>query len=132
MNQHITYPVAPADAGFAEVPLPFSLATRVGNLLFVSGQAAVDENGTIISGTFEEEFRRSMDNLKRILEAGGSGLDQVAQVRSYIRDAANVPLYNQLYREYFQPPFPARTTITGCLSEALQFEIDCIAVVKIP
>lgn len=130
MNQSISYPVAPSDAGFVETPLPYSLATQVGNLLFVSGQASVDENGAIVSGTFEEEFRRSLENLKRILEAAGSGLDQVAQVRAYIRDAANVPLYNQLYREYFSDPYPARTTITNCLPETLHFEIDCIAVVK--
>jgi 2-iminobutanoate/2-iminopropanoate deaminase len=132
MNHSISYPVAPADAGFVQTPLPFSLATQVGNLLFVSGQASVDENGAIVSGTFEDEFRRSMENLKRILEAANSGMDRVAQVRAYIRDASNVPLYNQLYREYFSEPFPARTTITNCLSEALHFEIDCIAVVNTP
>jgi 2-iminobutanoate/2-iminopropanoate deaminase len=130
MNQPISYPVAPADAGFVETPLPYSLATQVGNWLFVSGQASVDENGAIVSGTFEEEFRRSLQNLTRILEAAGSGLDQVAQVRAYIRDPAHVPLYNQLYREYFSQPYPARTTITNCLPETLHFEIDCIAVVK--
>lgn len=129
MSNLISYPVSPADAGFAQTPLPFSLATQVGSLLFVSGQAAVDANGAIVKGTFEEEFRLSMENLKRILAAAGSGLDRVVQVRTYIRDATNVPLYNQLYVEYFKAPFPARTTITGCLSEALHFEIDCIAVV---
>ena len=118
----------PASASSTQTPLPFSLATQVGDLIFVSGQAAVDENGALVSGTFEEEFRLSLENLKRVLEAAGSDLAHVAQIRSYIRDATNVALYNQLYREYFQEPFPARTTITGCLPEALHFEIDCVAV----
>ena len=125
----IFYPVTTEQAGFADTPLPFSVATRFGDLLFVSGQASVDENGTIISGTFEEELRCSMEWMRRILEAAGTDFSRVVQVRAYVRDPANVPLYNQLYREYFSQPLPARTTLTGCLPETLHFEIDCIAVV---
>ena len=112
-----------------EQRLPFSLAVRAGGLLFVSGQAAVDESGNLVPGTFEAEFRLSLENLRRILEAAGSGLDRVVKISSYVRDAEDVPLYNQLYREYFAAPFPARTTITGCLPAALRFELDCVAVV---
>lgn len=125
----IQYPVQPGDNGLPATPLPFSLATQVGNLIFVSGQASVDENGAIVSGTFEDEFRRSMENLKKVLEAAGSSLGHVVQVRSYIRDPQHVRLYNELYREYFQEPLPARTTLTHCLPEVLHFEIECIAVV---
>ena len=124
----ISYLVSPG--AVMATPLPFSTATQVGELIFVSGQAAVDENGAIVSGTFEEEFRLSIENLKRVLEAAGSDLAHVVQVRSYVRDATNVPLYNQLYREYFPQPFPARTTLIGCLPETLHFEIECIAVVR--
>lgn len=109
--------------------LPFSLAVRVGNLLFVSGQASVDENGTIIPGTFEEEFRRSVDNIRKILEASGSSLDRVVQVRSYVRDPANLEEYNRLYREYFPEPRPARTTLTSCLPDILHYEVECIATI---
>jgi 2-iminobutanoate/2-iminopropanoate deaminase len=127
----IQYPVAPGDNGLPATPLPFSLATQVGNLIFVSGQASVDENGAIVAGTFEEEFRRSLDNLRKVLEAAGSGLDKVVQVRSYIRDPQYVKEYNALYREYFKEPLPARTTLTHCLPVALHFEIECIAVVGV-
>jgi 2-iminobutanoate/2-iminopropanoate deaminase len=125
----IKYPVQPGDLGLPATPLPFSLVTQVGDLIFVSGQASVDENGAIVSGTFEEEFRRSLENLRKVLEAAGSGLDKVVQVRSYVRDPQNVKLYNELYREYFKEPLPARTTLTHCLPEVLHFEIECIAVV---
>jgi 2-iminobutanoate/2-iminopropanoate deaminase len=121
----IQYPVS---SETSRSPLPFSPATQVGNLLFVSGQASTDQEGKRVSDTFEGEFRRAMENLRRILEAAGSGLDRVVQVRSYLRDAENLSLYNTLYREYFRQPYPARTTLTGCL-ENLHFEIDCIAVV---
>jgi len=110
--------------------LPFSPVVRVGNLLFVSGQASVDDAGKIVSDTFEGEFRRSVDNMKRILEAAGSSLAQVVQTRNYVRDPSDVGRYNELYREVFRAPFPARTTITHCLPESLKFEIECIAVVS--
>lgn len=128
MNK-IEYPVSPAAVGLPDTPLPFSLAKRVGNLLFVSGQASVDKSGAIVPGTFEEEFHRSMENLRGILEAVGTDLSHVAQVRAYVRDAGNLALYNQLYRQYFSAPFPSRTTLTGCLPDTLHFEIECVAVV---
>ena len=121
----IKYPVGPETS---KSPLPFSPATQVGNLLFVSGQASTDENGNIVQDTFEAEFRRTMEQLRRILRAAGSDLNRVCQVRAYVKNHADLPLYNQLYREYFTPPYPARTTLTGCLGKVL-FEIDCIAVV---
>lgn len=125
-NAAILYPVPPG--AVMPTPLPFSPATQVGDLIFISGQASVNENGAIVSGTFEEEFRRTLENLKCVLAAAGSDVAHVVQVRSYVRDAANVPLYNRLYREYFQEPFPARTTLTGCLPETLHFEIECVAI----
>lgn len=108
--------------------LPFSPCVVVGDLIFVSGQASVDETGKIVSDTFEGEFRRSLENVRRILEAAGSDLAHVVQTRNYVRDAADGPLFNQLYREYFSAPFPARTTITNCLPPTLRFEIEAVAV----
>ena len=108
--------------------LPFSPAVVVGDLIFVSGQASVDQQGNIVSDTFEGEFRRSIENVRRVLEAAGSDLAHVVQTRNYVRDAGEVPLFNQLYREYFSEPFPARTTITGCLPPSLRFEIKAVAV----
>jgi 2-iminobutanoate/2-iminopropanoate deaminase len=120
----------PRDENTPVSHLPFSPAVRVGDLIFVSGQASVDKTGKIISATFEEEFRRSVENLRDVLESAGSDLAHVVQTRNYIRDSANTPRFNELYREYFSEPFPARTTITGCLPPILHFEIDCIAVPK--
>jgi 2-iminobutanoate/2-iminopropanoate deaminase len=101
----------------------------VGDLVFVSGQASVDAAGRIVSDTFEGEFRRSVENLAKVLAAAGCGLADVVQTRNYVRDPADVPRYNELYREYFREPFPARTTITNCLPPALKYEIEAVAVV---
>lgn len=108
--------------------LPFSAAVEANGFVFVSGQASVDNEGTIIPGTFEDEMRRSMQNVIAILGSAGLTLENVVRVTSYVHDIADVPSYNVLYREYFTQPFPARTTITSCLSPALKFEIDVVAV----
>ena len=71
-----------------------------------------------------------VENLRKVLETAGSDLKHVIQTRNYVRDAANVPRYNELYREYFSAPFPTRTTITNCLPPTLHYEIECVAVAK--
>ncbi|MBS7706991.1 RidA family protein [Chelatococcus asaccharovorans] len=123
----IDYPAAP------DTPrshLPFSPCTRVGDLIFVSGQASVDATGQIISDSFEGEMRRSIENLRKVLETAGSDLAHVVQTRNYVRDASDLAQFNAIYPDYFREPYPARTTITNCLTEALRYEIECIAVVK--
>lgn len=127
MSMQIEYPKKP---GTPVSHLPFSPAVRVGDLIFVSGQASVDATGKIVPDTFEGEFRRSVENLRQVLEDAGSDLKHVVQTRNYVRDPANVARYNELYREYFSAPYPARTTITLCLPPTLHFEIECIAVPK--
>jgi 2-iminobutanoate/2-iminopropanoate deaminase len=107
---------------------PFSPSVCFGDLIFISGQASVDGTGQIVSDTFEGEFRRSIENVHQVLAAAGSDLTHVLQTRNYVRDAADLPLYNELYREYFTEPFPARTTITNCLPPALRYEIEVVAV----
>lgn len=108
--------------------LPFSAAVEANGFIFVSGQASVDNNGVIVSGSFEDEMRRSMQNVLNILKAAGLTLKNVVRVTSYVHDPADLPAYNVTYREFFSAPFPARTTITSCLTAALKFEIDVVAV----
>lgn len=126
----MTHPLVsyPQDATTPTSHLPFSPCVQVGDLIFVSGQASVDEKGNIVGDSFEGEFRRSVENLRKVLESAGSDLQHVVQTRNYVRDAVDVPLFNQLYREYFSAPFPARTTITNCLPLSLRFEIEAVAV----
>ena len=110
--------------------LPFSPCVRVGPFVFVSGQASVDGAGRIVPDTFEGEMRRSLENLRAVLRAAGCELSDVVQTRNYVDDPANVPTFNRLYQDYFSAPFPARTTLTGCLGGALRYEIDCVAVMR--
>jgi len=110
--------------------LPFSPAVRAGQYVFISGQASVDENGTIVNGSFEEECRRSFDNLGKILKAAGLSFEDVVQVRNYVDQKEDLAAFNRIYKEYFSAPFPARTTLMGCLGDLLKFEVDAVAMVK--
>jgi 2-iminobutanoate/2-iminopropanoate deaminase len=108
--------------------LPFTPAVEAGVFVFVSGRASVDDKGSIIPGTFEERVRRSMDNVVRVLGDAGLTLRDVVRVTSYVRDPPDGPRYNEIYRGHFSDPLPARTTLSNCLSPALRFEVDVIAV----
>lgn len=108
----------------------FSPAIESGGFVFVSGQASVDPDGNIMRGTFEQEMRRSMHNLKQVLQEAGLTLKDVVQVRSYLGRKEDLSEYNQLYAEYFSPPLPARTTLIGVLADVLLFEIDAVATVR--
>jgi 2-iminobutanoate/2-iminopropanoate deaminase len=108
--------------------LPFSSAIKAGGFVFVSGQASVDDDGTVHPDTFENEFRRTMSCIERILAAAGATLSQVVSVKGYLRDQDKWAEYNTLYREFFKDPYPARTTIVKCLG-TVQVEIDVIAYV---
>lgn len=110
-------------------PLPFSAAVRAGGFVFVSGQASVDETGNIVTDSFEGEMRRAMANLERILAECDLGLGDVVQVRAYIGTVEDVGPFNELYRDYFDEPYPARTTVAGCIG-SLKFEIDAVALDK--
>lgn len=112
----------------ARSDLPFSPAIVAGDLVFVSGQASVDrKDGHIINGTFEEEMRRSIENMQAILMAEGLSLDHVISVRCYLADAGDWAEHNRIYAEYFPEPRPTRTTLTGVLGTLLKYELDCVA-----
>lgn len=107
--------------------LPFSPAVRAGEFVFVSGQASVDNDGKLVHDTFENEMRRTMKHIETILSATGLTLRDVVQVRAYVDQKSDLPEYNRIYREYFTEPYPARTTLIGCLAGVIKVEIDVVA-----
>lgn len=111
----------------APLSAPLSHAIRAGDFVFVSGQASTDpRTGAFVPASFEEEFARTIENLRRILSAAGADLGDVVRVGAYLRDESVRPLYNELYARTFRPPYPARTTI-GNPFQFLQVELDCVA-----
>ena len=112
---------------FPKSQLPYSPAIRVGPWLYVSGQASVDSSGQIVSDDFAGEMRRALGNLQQVLSVAGFELSDVVQTRNYLGSQDNLTEFNRIYAEFFRPPYPARTTIMGCLGDLLKYEIDLVA-----
>ncbi len=93
---------------------PFRLAQgyRVGDLLFISGQAAIDDDGGLVGiGDFDAQAEQAFRNLDRALRAGGSSLANVVKVTIYLTDMRNFPKIVELRGHWFTPPFPADTNV---------------------
>ena len=108
---------------------PYSQAIIEGDFIFVAGQGPIDpRTGTRETGNVRAETTRVFENLKGILEAAGSSLEQVVKCNVYLRDINDFAAMNEVYKTYFTPPFPARTTIqAGALPGGIAVEIECIA-----
>jgi 2-iminobutanoate/2-iminopropanoate deaminase len=108
----------------------FSQAVQAGNLLQIAGQVGVDpETDALVGATIEEQTRRTFDNLVAVLEAAGASLRDVIMVRVYLTDRAHFGPMNEIYSDYVQEPFPARTTVFVGLAEGMLVEIDALAVI---
>ena len=107
-------------------------AYRVGNLIFVSGQTASDEAGESVYDTFDTQADSAFENLRKVLEAGGSSLEKIIKVNIYLTDMANFPKIIELRRRYFKPPYPADTIVeVGALAlPQLMIEIEAVALVE--
>lgn len=108
---------------------PYSSATILGNLVFVSGQGPIDPaTDKFVGETVEEQTRRVLENIKIILEEVGSSLDKVLKCNVYLSDMNDFQKMNGVYAEFFSQNPPARTTIqAGRLPFDIKVEIECIA-----
>lgn len=107
---------------------PYAQGVRVGDLVFVSGQIALDPaTGALVPGGVEEQTRRVMLNLKAILEAGGSGLERVVKATVYLTDLGQFEAMNGVYGTFFTADKPARVTVeVSRLPRGAAVEIDAI------
>jgi 2-iminobutanoate/2-iminopropanoate deaminase len=111
---------------------PYVQAVRTGNLLFVSGQVALDPaTGVLVEGGVEDQTRRVLQNLAAILEAGGSGLDRVVKATVYLTDLGSFEAMNRVYASFFPGDKPARVTVeVSRLPRNSLVEIDAIGIVE--
>ena len=114
--------------------LPFSEAVRVGDTVFLSGQMGiVPGTMTLAPGGVKAETRQALENLRTILEAHGLSLKHVVRCSVMLADMADWPAFNEVYREFFEAPFPARSAFgVNGLALGGRVEIECIAEAKPP
>ena len=111
---------------------PYSHAVKAGGFVYVSGQAALDpKTSQPIGGTVAEETRRTLENVRAILEASGANLDDVIKCSVFLADIRDFAEMNAVYSEFFGKAKPARTTVQASLPAAgLKVEIDCVAFIE--
>jgi 2-iminobutanoate/2-iminopropanoate deaminase len=108
---------------------PYSQAIIEGDFIFVAGQGPINPlTNTLELGDARSETQRVFENLRAILQAAGSSLDDVIKCNVYLRDIDDFAAMNEVYGTFFTAPFPARTTIqAGALPGGIAVEIECIA-----
>ncbi|HWI61810.1 MAG TPA: RidA family protein [Symbiobacteriaceae bacterium] len=119
-------PVHPAGA---PIPAgPYSPAVIAGDFVFVSGQGPLlPGTREIREGGIREQTAQVLENIRTILAAAGCTMADVVKVQAHLADMKDFAAYNEVYREYFPEPFPARTTVQSGLPGPFSVEIDVTA-----
>ena len=112
----------------AELGGPYSQAIVHNGFIYVSGQGSVDPiTNRVKAGTIENETRLALENIKSIMNEAGSSLDNILQVRVFLTEIREYGRFNDVYREYFKDPMPARTCLqVKNLPFGLRVEIDAV------
>jgi 2-iminobutanoate/2-iminopropanoate deaminase len=110
---------------------PYSQAVRSGNVIYTSGQIALDPGtGILVEGDFAAQARRVFENLKAVLAAAGTGFGSVVKATVYLTDLGNFTTLNEIYASYLGDSKPARSTVgVSQLPKGAAVEIDLIAIV---
>lgn len=120
MKEEIRSPKAPFPGG------PYSQGIKTDSRIYVSGQRPVDAATNAIPTGFAEQARLCLDNVRHVLEAGGATMDDVVSVSVYLADISHFHEFNEIYKTYFQAPYPSRTTVS-CSLRGILVEISAVA-----
>ena len=123
MKRAISSPDAPKAVG------PYSSALRAGQLLFVSGQVPLDpKTGSMVGGDIATQARQVLRNIGALLDVDGLSYASVVRTTVFLADMGDFAAMNEVYREFFTEPYPARSTIQAArLPRDARIEIDVIA-----
>jgi 2-iminobutanoate/2-iminopropanoate deaminase len=123
MKSIVSTPNAPGSIG------PFSQAVKANGFVFVSGQVALDPaTQKVIDGDVSAQTERTLMNVKAILEAAGSGLENVVRSGVYLRNMGDFAAMNAVYGRFFTADHPARTIEVSRLPLDVLVEVDVVAV----
>jgi reactive intermediate/imine deaminase len=119
----------PVETDEAPAPVgPYSQALAAGGVLYLSGQVPLEPaTGELVEGGIAEQTRRCLDSLDALCRAGGSRLQHAARLTIYLTDLSLFGEVNEVYSEYFEEPYPVRTTVeVSGLPKGSLVEIDAI------
>ena len=107
---------------------PYSQVIESGGFLFLAGQVPLTPHGTMNEGDIKDQTRQVLNNLKAVLEAAGATMNDVVKTTIFLADLGDFETVNGIYAEYFQEPYPARSTVqVSKLPKGARLEIDAIA-----
>jgi len=123
MKEIINPKTAPAPIG------PYSKGVKCKGFIFVGGQLPIDpKTEKLVEGSIKEQTEQSIENVKAILEAGGSSLEKVVKTTVYLKDINDFNEMNEIYKKFFKKDFPARATVqVARLPRDALIEIEAIA-----
>ena len=111
---------------------PYSQAVKAGNLMFISGQIPLDpKTGDLVSQSIEDQAKQVLENVKSICEAAGCSLDDIVKISIFLTDLSNFAVVNEMMKEYFSEPYPARATVeVSGLPLGVNVEIEAIVLIN--
>jgi reactive intermediate/imine deaminase len=109
--------------------LPFSEAVRAGDLMFLSGQIGFDAaTGKPVPGGIKAEARQALTLIKDVLTRNNASMADVVKCTVFLVDIAEWPAFNEVYMEFFEKPYPARSALAASgLARNARVEVECIA-----
>ena len=112
---------------------PYSQAIQWGDVVFISGQIAfIPGSGELNNNTFEDEVNQVIDNLDAICKEAGGSLDNILKLSIFLTDLSNFDAVNDLMKQRFSEPFPARSTIeVSRLPKDVNIEMDAILSIEV-
>lgn len=133
-NRNAAHPqkLMPQNAAQYKTSGPYSpaLIVRAGTMAVISGQASILPDGTIKGNTIEEQAAYTLERCRQVLHTAGCSMADVFKVNAYLKDIADWPRFNEIYKRYFEEPYPVRTTVQAGLLAGLLIEIDLWAIKK--
>ena len=107
---------------------PYSQGIRCAGLVFTSGQLGIHPETGEMPVSIQEQTRQSLENVKSVLEAAGSGLDKAVKMTVFLKDMNDFVAMNEIYQEFFQNDFPARSAVeVARLPKDARIEIEAVA-----
>jgi 2-iminobutanoate/2-iminopropanoate deaminase len=108
---------------------PYSQVIKAGGFLFLAGQIPLTSENVMNEGDVGQQAHQVMNNLQAVLEKAGATLNHVVKTTIFLADLNDFEVVNKVYAEYFQEPYPARSTIQAArLPKGARIEIDAIAI----